>query len=175
MVEYVVSRAAGWDCPFSLNPRLQALDANARTPDNLEVMQRWHEVVKRRWLTHAQKEMLRIVTREHALLVNEAGDLELVPCEQILERERPVCAFIFERKGRVWVVYWHSSGRGARELDLRAERLRLWEQPGRKTLPLEQGRAGVLLPAEGRRYLECADVSKREVVQAFQQARLIAG
>ncbi len=164
MVEYVLSRAAAWDCPFSLNPRLAALDAHPRTPDNLEAMRRWQEVVRRKWLSQSQKEALRTPGPDYTLLVNEAGDFELARCEQIADH--PIRAFLFERQGRVWVVYWHCAGQGRLMLPASATGLRLWEDLGRKEIPL----SGNALPAGGRKYLDCGGLSKSEIVRIFQAA-----
>ncbi len=174
MVEYVVSRAAGWDCPYSLLAQVPVLQAHARTPDNLEVMRRWQEATIRNSLSGSQKELLRSSEREHILLINESGDYELLPYEEIpgvARPDRPVSAFVFERAGKNWVVYWHQTGRAVLEVPLRAPSLRLWDEPGRKALPLKQTDTGILLPAEGRRYLECPGFSKSAIASAFQEGR----
>jgi hypothetical protein len=175
MVEYLVSRAAGWDCPFSIWPQLPALDSHPRTPDNLEVMRRWQQAVAAAWLTPSQKRELRISTQEH-ILIGDAGTFELLPYQRIPEvtaRERPVCAFLFERGGSTWVVYWHLTGRAKLRLPLPPQGLRLWEEPGRKRLEFEPGVAAVVLPAEGRRYLECSRVSMHDVIRAFQSSSIV--
>jgi hypothetical protein len=43
-------------------------------------------------------------------------------------------------------------------------------KPGRKEMPLKQSGRGVLLPVEGRRYLECGNLSKGDIVSAFRTA-----
>jgi hypothetical protein len=44
MIEYVTSRAAGWNCPISLVGDLPQLHAHPRTADNLEVVRRWPKI-----------------------------------------------------------------------------------------------------------------------------------
>ena len=177
MVEYVLGRAAGWDCAFSLHAqRLAALDTHPRTPDNLEVMRRWQDAVVRNALTPAQKAMLRDLSREHTLLGAAGGRYEVVPYEPIdgvTSKARPVSAFLFERGGTVWVVYWHLSGRATLELPLEAAGLRLWDEPGGKTFAFERRGGLAILPAEGRRYLECAGANKAAAVRAFQSSRVV--
>ncbi len=177
MVEYVVARAAGWDCPFSLYAEpLAALDAHPRTPDNLEVMNRWQQAVIGQMLTAEQKAMLRDPTREHILLRSERGGIELLPYEQIpgvSDPSRPVSAFAFERAGTVWVVYWHMNGQGRLVLPLAAPGLRLWEEPGGNKVVFARNGGGVVLPLAGRRYLECAGLSRTEAVRAFQNSKVI--
>ncbi len=178
MVEYVVSRAAAWNCAFSLNPRLDALDAHARTPDNLEVMRRWQEVVARDWLSAAQKGELRGSHGDYTLLVNGSGAFELAPCEQIIGPAgefTPLRAFVFERGGKIWVVYWHTSGRSLVQISLPGSGLALWDQPERRAAGLERTASAVALPAEGRRYLDCGGLSKGEVVRAFQNCKVMPG
>ena len=177
MVEYVLSRAAGWDCAFSLHARqLAALDTHPRTPDNLEVMRRWQRVVIDNVLTAAQKEMLRDLAHEHILLPGERGGFEVFRYEQIrnvTSGDRPVSAFAFERAGKTWVVYWHLNGHGLLQLPLTAPALRLWEEPGGRTLPFQRSGGTIVLPAGGRRYLECAGISKAEAIRAFQNSRVV--
>jgi len=177
LVEYVVSRAAAWDCPFSLNPRLPMLDGHARTPDNLEVMRRWQEVVLKNWLSPAQKQMLWEPERDYTLLINEQGRFEMVACDRIEHAagEGPVRAFLFERAGRTGVVYWHPSGRAMLQLPLPGAGLRLWSDAGRNPVAIERSGAGPVLPLEGRRYLDCAKFSRAEIVRAFENAKVIPG
>ena len=176
MVEYVISRAAGWDCAFSIWPELKELDAHPRTPDNLEVMWRWQEIVIRGWLNESQKASLRNQEREHLLLVDEMGDFELVSYEQIsgtAGADRPVRAFVFERKGKSWVVFWHTLGRGVLEVPFVGEGLRLWKELGKTELSMKRNPASIIVTIEGRQYLECAGFPRSKVVRAFQNSKVL--
>ena len=174
MLEYVASRAAAWDCPISLNGELAALDAHPRTPDNLAVLRRWEELRVKNALTPQQKAMLRDPAQEHTLLVNEAGDAEIVSYEQIASLaggEPSIRAFVFERKGKVYVVYWHTSGEGRIELPLPGNRIRLMEQLGRD-VAMQATSDKVIVPVGKRRYLETDGLTKQQVIAAFQQAKI---
>jgi hypothetical protein len=170
MLEYVASRAAGWDAPVSLNGELAALRVHPRTSDNLEVLRRWEQARLSGWLTASHREALRDPDVEHTLLVNEAGEYELAAWSQI-ERaaggDVRLRAFVFERRGKVYVAYWHTSGAGSIEIDLPLERWRLHEELGR-----EAKTAAGVLPVGKRRYLEVTGIDGVQVVEAFKRARL---
>ena len=175
MIEYSTSRAAAWDSPTSIWTDLEPLEEHPRTPDNLEVFRRWEEVRAKGWLTEEQKEALRDLDQEHTLLINEAGDFELVSYERISEvagGNQALRAFVFERVGKTYVVYWHGSGQAQLEVPLDEAEVRLFEEVGREEVPVGEGEAGVVLPAAGRRYLECTGMSSREAARAFQKAQL---
>ena len=170
MYEYAASRAAAWDCPISLAADPDKFDAHPRTPDILEAIRRWEQMRER--LTPAQRESLRNLKQEHTLVLNEKNQLELVPYEQISNvagAERPIRAFVFERAGSVYVVYWHISGQGVLRVALPRNRVELLEDL-RKELPLEGDAHGVRLPVAGRRYLKCTGLSRAAVIAAFQKA-----
>ena len=81
-------------------------------------------------------------------------------------------AFFFEHRGTSWVVYWHTAGSGRAELGLPADGLRLWQDPGKDPVAFGSTGGRVVLPVEGRRYLECPGLSREQVSRAFREARL---
>jgi hypothetical protein len=177
MLEYVTSRAAAWDCPISLNGELDALEAHPRTADNLEVIKRWEDVRASNWLTVAHKQALRNLDQEHTLLINEKGDFELLPYDQIpnaAKGNNAASAFVFERHGRTHVVYWHTFGQARLDLPLRASRVCLFREIG-KQADAQATSSGVRVPLAGRHYLECIELSRADVIRAFQQAEVVAG
>ncbi len=174
MIEYATSRAAAWDCPISLVGDLKQLEAHPRTPDNLEVAKRWEDARARDWLTSRQKAELRNLDQEHTLLIDEEGAFELVPYTQIQDaggKGSPVRAFVFERKAKVYVVFWHSSGRASLEIPLRREAIRLFAELGR-ALELTSVSGSVRVPLAGKLYLECGGLSRQKVVAAFRDAKV---
>ena len=176
MLEYVTSRAAAWDCPISLNGLLDQFAAHPRTPDNLEVIKRWEDARAQGWLTRTQKEALRNLDQEHTLLMNESGSMELVPCSQIENiagADRPARGFIFQRAGKVYVAYWHTFGEGSLDVALPARSIRLMKDLG-TAMKVQSMGSGVRLPLAGRLYVECSGLSPRDVVSAFQMARVTA-
>lgn len=176
MLEYVTSRAAAWDCPIALKGDLKAMKAHPRTADNLEVIRRWEDVRARRWLTQEQKMALRNLEQEHTLLVDEQGQYVLTPCAQIKNvagKDAPVRAFLFERKGKVWVSYWHTSGEGRLALPLGSRQMTLMRELG-KPLSIKGSDKKATLPLGERKYLRFDNISRREVIAAFQSAEVLA-
>ncbi len=174
MIEYVTSRAAAWDCPISLRGNLDELDAHPRTPDNLEVIKRWEDVRASNWLTATDKQALRNLEQEHTLLLNEAGKFELVACSQIdnvAGADRPARAFIFERAGNTWVVFWHSSGSATLRLDVSPSRVQLMKELG-KRLPVKSDNHGIQVPLNDRHYLQIAGVGRTDAIRLFQAATI---
>ena len=148
----------------------EKFDAHPRTPDILEAIRRWEEM--REQLTPAQRQSLRNLHQEHTLVLNEKNQLELVPYEQISNvagAERPIRAFIFQRAGSIYVVYWHISGESVLQVPLPRSRVELLEDL-RNELPLEGDAHRIRLPAAGRRYLKCTGLTRAAVISAFQKA-----
>jgi hypothetical protein len=173
MVEYLTSRAAAWDSPISVQANMAEFKRHPRTPDNLEVIRRWEEVRYRQWLDDDQRRQLRNLNQEHILLINEKKEFELVPYDQIQHATggtRDIRAFILERRGKIYVVYWHISGEANLEVPLRATEVRLLPDLGGPEIPVKKSRKGIILPAAGRQYLECTGTSRDEVIESFQAA-----
>lgn len=155
MYEYVTSHAAGWDCPVSLVARLDQMDRHPRTPDNLEVLKRWEDVRNTRYLEESMKLSLRDPAKEHILLIDEEGDFELREYHHLVRAgggDPSLRAFIFERTGTPWVVYWHSSGEGRLALPLPPDKIELYEK-GWEAVAVEDHEKGSMLPLGSQRYI----------------------
>ena len=173
MLEYITSHAAGWNSIISLIGNLDQLKAHPRTGDNLEVIRRWEEVREKDILTAEQKRELRESGQEHILLVNENGDYELVPYQQITDLadgSQEIRAFIFERNSKIWVVYWHISGESNILLPVNYENIKLFEELG-KEIPVEENGNGINLPVGNRKYAQF-DLPREKVIEIFSQAVL---
>ena len=172
MFEYGTSRAAAWDCPVTLQTNLAKFKKHPRMADIFEVMRRWEDVRAKNWLTPAQKEELKKLDQEHILLVNEKKDYELVPYHEIPNvAGGNVRAFLFDRNGSRYVVYWHVSGSGTLTLPLASGDFELVnELGGEKTAVACEGGTS-LLPADNRRYLK-TPLSPGAVKKAFAAAGL---
>lgn len=112
VLEYVLSRAAGWDCPFSLRLGLDEVAANPRAEDCFDVIKTWEDARIGGKITDAQRAELRTLDpneyryvkvwdamyrkewidtyskesfndQEHHLLINEQGAYELVAIREI--------------------------------------------------------------------------------------------
>lgn len=176
MVEYVTSRAAAWDCPVSLVSNLDAMDHHPRTSDNCEVLRRWEEIRKKRWLTPEQKVSLRNLDQEHSVLIDERGNFVLVPCtqiERVAGESSPGRAFVFEYDNNTWVSYWHTSGHGTLRLPLLARDLTVMRELGKPVATRNSGEQ-TILPLDGRRYIRFHNASRAEVIAAFENATIVS-
>ena len=176
MLEYATSVAAGWDCPVSIHAYLHTLDAHPRTKDNMEVFRRWEQVRAQKWLTNKQKEMLQNITQEHHLLIDEQGEFELVPYDQITDvagGDRAIRAFCFERKGEAYIVYWHISDDKKLELPLASSSITLYEELGEEREIGNSTSNRIIIPASHRRYIKSNKLTKDQLSQAFKNARII--
>lgn len=153
MLEYATSRAAAWDCPATLMGNLTAFGRHPRTADILEALRRWEDVRAKGWLTQAQKESLKNLAQEHTLLINEAGEYELVPCERVDCEDERIIVYRFERNGEKWLVYWHREGEGTLRLPLRRDQLEVFDRIGGEPIEVPEDENGCLLPAGDRRYV----------------------
>ena len=175
MFEYGTAQAAAWDCPITIQTRMQKFEQHPRFADIFEVMRRWEDVRQNGFLTEERKEMLKNPDREHILLINEKGEYELVPYDQIKAAaggDPLLRAFVFERCGASWVTYWHSTGAGKLFLPLKAADICVYDALGGEALPVEEADGGIVIPAENRRYLR-STLSREALVKAFEQARYL--
>ena len=174
MFEYITSRAAAWNSIISIEGNLENFKNHPRTDDNLEVIRRWEEVRATDFLTQKQKENLKNEEQEHILLINETGDFELLPYNQITsitEENSAVRAFIFSRNNEVWVVYWHTFGEGNIELPVNSDKITLFEEPGKK-IPLQGKGESTTIPVGNRRYIQF-NFTHEEVIDLFSRASLV--
>lgn len=176
MLEYVTGVAAAWDCPISIHSNLQAFEAHPRTPDNLEVVRRWEEVRAKHWLTEKQKNELKNTEQEHHLLLNEQDQFELVPYEQVsgaAGSSKEIRAFLFQRKGEYYVVYWHISGDKQLQLPLKSSDITLYKTLGEKEPVTADSDGNIIIPLNDRRYIRIHKLSKKEILAALSKARII--
>jgi hypothetical protein len=85
VLEYVISRGAAWDCPFSMTVNTSQLAANPRTEDCFDLIKLWEEARIENRLSDEQRKMLKELDQEHHLLVNEQGEHELVAIDEIAD------------------------------------------------------------------------------------------
>lgn len=176
-LEFVTSKAAAWDCPVSIHADPATLAQHPRTADNFEVFRRWEEVRAKKWLTDEQKQMLRDAQQEFTLLLDEKGDLELVSYDRIgsvAHDSKEVSAFIFERNGDAYVVYWHLSADKQMELPLNPRDIVLLEGMGRE-IHVVAGRDGnsTIVPVGKRRYLRTDRANRDRLITALSNAVIL--
>ncbi len=125
--EYVLSRGAAWDCPFSIRMTLADAAAHPRAEDCFDAIKTWEDARIGGKLTDAQRTMLKTLDpkdyeyvkvwnavflprwidawskgtfndQEHHLFVNERGEYELVPIREVpAVAGGCVKAFLFHR------------------------------------------------------------------------------
>jgi hypothetical protein len=128
-------------------------------------------------LSEEQKEMLQDLEQEHILLLNEQKEFELLPYDQIMNvanGSSEVRAFVFERNNDFYVVYWHISDSKKIALDLNPEQIILLESLGQE-VPVLPGQKlnSVVLPVGKRRYIKTSNLTKDQIITAFQNATII--
>ena len=169
LYEFGTSRAAAWDCPTTVSiADLELLHNNPRTADVLEVMRRWEDVRSKNWLTEEQKAMLKDPGQEHILLLNGAGEYELVAYDRIQCRCEQICAYAFTRGERHYVVCWHTTGKGILHLPFAGEGI-YEEEPDGVQISFISEAGKLLLPVEGRRYFS-TEMPMAALCQAFENA-----
>ncbi len=173
MLEYICSRGTAWDSPVSILGNLDQFKNHPRTPDNLEVIRRWEEARINNFFSDEQMKSLKNLSQEHILLINEQGKFDLCPYEQIKEvaaKGSALRAFIFERLGKTYVVYWHTSGEGKLKLGINKAKVHLFKELG-KEIPVKEKSNGIIIPASERLYLQ-VDMPREKVIEAFRKAVL---
>jgi hypothetical protein len=174
MFEYVCSRGAAWDCPISMMGYLDQLNSHPRTHDNLEVIRRWEEARINNFFSDEQKKSLQNLSQEHILLINERGGFELCPYKQITDvagAGSSIRAFIFNRSGKTYVVYWHSSGEGKLKLSMNPTNVHLFKELGIE-IPMQKDNSEIIIPVGDRRYLEFS-LPEEEAISIFRGAKLL--
>lgn len=175
MYEFGTSKAAAYNCAATVMFTIQSLTDNPRADDIFEVLYRWEDVKRKKWLTEHQKELLKNPDCEYILLVNEDGEYELTPYYQIKNAAKEndcISAFYFERKGKVYVVCWHKSGSGKLKLPLYTEDFTYEEQLGGNTVETQNASDHIIIPVSKRRYFSTT-ASKEAVISAFENAEVL--
>lgn len=119
MWEFGLSKAVACGCSSTvkLSPKLVA--AHPRGKDLVEVIRRWEDVRAKGVLSDEQKTAIRCPDRQFHLYVNGHGEYELHEFELLVPEDASgLRAFLFERKGRRLIAYWHTSGEGIYRLPI---------------------------------------------------------
>ena len=156
VLEYVLSRGAAWDCPFSMTVNPQQLATNPRTEDCFDVIKLWEDARIEGKLSDDQRESLKNLDQEHHLLVDEQGRHELAPVDEIPD----VCgglfkAYGFRRPARpddAYVLIWHTRGEADLAVPVAADKVVVM-RPFGKTLSLKSENGNSVFPVGGRTYI----------------------
>ncbi len=172
LYEYGTSKAAAWDCPITFRAYGEEQFNNPRNDDVFEVLRRWEDVRRKKWLTPAMKEMLKDPVKEYTLLINEQGEYELCEYTEIKLPEAlsgNVAAFIFERQNKNYIVCWHKTGEGKLILPTEFSDAVYEKELGGKKLFLQTENNTTVFDLAGCAYFS-TDASKNTLIEAFQKA-----
>ena len=126
-------------------------------------------------LTEEQKLMLQDLKQEHILLINECGEYELVPYDCIADAaggDKNLSAFTFERAGKSYVVFWHTTGSGELQLPLGADQVVVEKELGGEVIPVKTQDNCITVPVAGRVYLS-SHLPVSTLTEAFTQAKFV--
>jgi hypothetical protein len=184
VLEYVLSRAAAWDCPISLRLNPRDVASHPRTDDCLAVLKTWEDARIGNHLTDAQRQMLKTLDpkeyrfvkvwhavlsdswiktwkdakftdQEHHLLVNEKGQYELVPIQEIADLPKGLRAYWFQRASQphdTYVLLWMTRGERELSIPLSADRLAAL-RPFTTSVPVKSDGKNSTLTVGARTYL----------------------
>ena len=93
----------------------------------------------------------------------------MYPYKQITsDAEAPVRAFLFNREGKICIVYWHMDGEGELSVEIPKKLLSLSDGDGQKVSIKSRGNYSVL-PVGKRLFLEM-DLAEEDAIRLFRQA-----
>ena len=114
--------------------------------------------------------------QEHILLLNEQNEFELQPYQQIEDvanGSNAVRAFVFERNGDTYVVYWHISGSSHLKLALNKSKVQLFEKLGTVEAVNTSNDGSIVIPVSNRRYLRATNMTRTQLSKAFAEAEIV--
>jgi len=178
-LEYVLSRGAAWDCPFSMTVSLRELETNPRTESCFDVIKIWEDARIGQKLTDAQRERLKDLDQEHHLFVNEKERYELVAVDEVSDVAggRALRAYTFRRPAkdnRTYALIWASHEDVDLTLEVPSDRVTAM-RPFGKTVAMQTGKDKTTVAVGERVYLLFDGMDVARVEQILHQARSSAG
>ena len=167
--EYGMSRAVAWNCPATVMARLSALTDIPRLDDILEVMRRWEDAKERGLISEEQKEIMRNTSDEHTLIINEKGEYEVVPYEEIKGTPDGVRAFVFERLGARYVSIWHKNAECEITLPVAKDRISYFTDFGKEEIETAGNEKSVTFAVNSRKYIKTS-LTKDEICEAIKNS-----
>lgn len=172
--EFGTALAASCDCPGAFMANMTFARENPRADDIFETFRRWELARATGFITPEIKAELKKTDIEHTLLINESGELELTPWEEVhsdLDESGTVSLFVFERKGKSCAVCWHNKGSGTLKVPNIHGNVNYVGHFGGNEISFARDAEGLLLPVDGKRYL-ITDLPLNELKLALAQSRL---
>lgn len=208
--EYVLSRAAAWDCPISLKVSLEDIASNPHREDCFDVIKTWEDARLESHLTDAHRDMLKNITaeqaryvpcfeqrgiwnnflanrdlteaqraalanrQEHHLFINERGQHELIPVEEIpgVAGGR-IRAYGFRRNtdaNDTYILAWAVDDEVDLRIPVETGQLSMM-RPFGKHVPLKEDAGDAVVRIRDRMYLVFSEASMHRARQILSQAR----
>ena len=172
--EYGMSRAAAWDCPATIMFRNQeTLESVPRLLDVMEVIRRWEDVRKKKWLTEEQKLLMRDTTDEYTLIIDKNGEYQLVRYYEIEEAPEEISAFTFEYDNSRYVALWHKDGEDKLTLTLPHSKVKYLSEVFGEELEIAGDEGSVTFNVNSKKYLKTT-LSEEKIRAAFKAAKEIS-
>ena len=172
--EYGMSRAAAWDCPATIMFRNQeTLESVPRLLDVMEVIRRWEDVRKKKWLTEEQKLLMRDTTDEYTLIIDKNGEYQLVRYYEIEEAPEEMSAFTFEYDNSRYVALWHKDGEDKLTLTLPHSKVKYLSEVFGEELEIAGDEGSVTFTVNSKKYLKTT-LSEEKIRAAFKAAKEIS-
>lgn len=173
--EYGLSKATAWNCPVTVNVYPGNVEKCNRIDDIFEAFRRWEYVKNNKLLTQSQLEEIKNPDKEYTLLLPENGEYELCEYTQIKNAacgNSEIRAFIFERKGTNYVVYWHTNDKAVLSLKASVEHIKVEEEIDGKNIEIEKDGEYINIPVDNKKYIK-SSISKDELIEIFEKAIVV--
>ena len=173
--EYGTALGAAWDCPGSFSSSLETFKSDPRSADILETLRRWETARAEGFVTDEVKEELRHTEREHTLLIDERGALELAvwtEVESVAGTESSITAFILERAGKRVAVLWDNKGDSQLALADALGNVSYVRDLGGKEIETVKADGELIIPVGEKRYL-ITDADADALAAALKGARVV--
>jgi hypothetical protein len=177
VLEFILSRGAAWDCPFSMAIDQGQINMNPLTDDCFAVIKIWEDARILNKLSDKQREELKNLEQEHHLFINKKGEYELVEIEDVdsVAGSEYIKAYSFDRKsepGNTYVLIWTDYDSDL-IMPVEADVVTLSRPFGVKdAVKSDNGKAVVSVGS--RRYLKFAGMNADEVVKLLSEAKFSA-
>lgn len=174
MVEYVYSKATGWNSAVSFIIKQKQLKDHPRINDLTEVIRRWETVRQKKMLTELQARSLKDSISEHFLFMNEKNQLELIPYKELevpAGLEKSVRMFHYKRDGRSGIVYWHTRGQATISIPAVGSVNRVFSDFDHRNVKIKMKGSRMLLKAGDRLFWE-TNAKESAIKEAINKLRI---
>ncbi len=152
--EFGTSKAYSYGCPITADIRLEAIKEHKRIDDILEMLRRWELVRERGLLSQEERLALRNPEKEHTLILNKSGELELVEYKEarVSDGAAGVRAYIFERGGYSYAVIWDDKDASTLIINA-ADVISYTREAETEDIPYTVSNSEAYLPVSGKAYI----------------------